>query len=358
MNSMIASPETLEAVPASSAETVQPKQRGHAGGKRKPVQRRGEDTATYLGRADAPNDGAVDETLYLIGRPTLKQFLRFARNNAVNPPDDGTLTDEWEAASNVLQGLEKQEAGGPDNPPIVRIEPDSKNEALLTEFLKDPLVRNGFNTVPTEVGWVELDRLVVYQHHIDLTYATLLARELGDSPCEEQIFRTALMHDHPQPEVKWSRAHGNKFVFVSRSNDVRFLGTMKLQAHNIVDYPHPGNLAGVVGLVVGFGSNFLNAIYAENRLILNNGSHRAYALRKMGVTHVPCIIQHASSREKLDVLAASEVMDRPDYYLKHPRPSMLKDYFNPKLHKVMQVRRQLKQITVKFEVDDAYIPAL
>jgi hypothetical protein len=342
---MIASPETHEALPAPSspAESVQPKQ-GQPAGKRKP--------------AHPQNDGGYDEMLYLIGRPTLKRFLRFTRNNAVHPSDDGTLTDEWEAASNEVQRLEKQEAGVADNPPIVKIEPDSKNEALLTEFLKDPLVRNGFNTVPTEVAWVELDRLVVYQQHIDLTYAALLASELGSSPSEEQIFRTALMHDHPHPVVKWNRAHGNQFIFMSPSNDVRFLGPMKLQAHNIVDYPHPGNLAGVVGIAVGFGSNFLNAIYTENRLILNNGSHRAYALRKMGVTHVPCIIQHASSREKLDVLAASDVMDRPDYYLKHPRPSMFKDYFNPKLHKVMPVRRQLKQITVKFEVNDAYVPAL
>jgi hypothetical protein len=340
---MIASRSTFEARPTSPPETTRPKL-SNPNGKRKP--------------AHSPNGDAADETLYLIGRPTLKQFLRFTKNNAVNAPDDGTLTDEWEAASNVLRSLEKQEAGAPDNPPIVRIEPDSKNEALLTEFLKDPLVRNGFNTVRTEIAWVELDRLVVYQHHIDLTYAGLLARELGSSPSEEQIFRTALMHDHPRTEVKWDRARGNQFIFMSRSNDVRFLGTMKLQAHNIVDYPHPGNLAGVVGIAVGFGSNFLNAIYAENRLILNNGSHRAYALRKMGVTHVPCIIQHASSREKLDVLAASEVMDKPDYYLKHPRPSMFKDYFNPNLHKVMQVRRQLKQIRVKFEVDDAYVPAL
>jgi hypothetical protein len=342
---MIASTETHEALPApsSTAETVQPKQ-GQPAGKGKP--------------APAPRDGGYDETLYLTGRPTLKRFLRFTRNNAVNAPDDGTLTDEWEAASNEVQRLEKQEAGVADNPPIVKIEPDSKNEALLTEFLKDPLVRNGFNTVPTEIAWVELDRLVVYQQHIDLTYAALLASELGSSPSEEQIFRTALMHDHPHPVVKWDRVHGNQFIFMSPSNDVRFLGTMKLQAHNIVDYPHPGDLAGVVGIAVGFGSNFLNAIYTENRLVLNNGSHRAYALRKMGVTHVPCIIQHASSREKLDVLAASDVMDRPDYYLKHPRPSMFKDYFNPKLHKVMPVRRQLKQITVKFEVNDAYVPAL
>ena len=343
MNSMIASPETVEALPECAPE-IAPLKRSYRDGQRTP--------------ASVPDHGALEETLYLIGRPTLKQFLRFAKNNAANPPDEGTLTDEWEAASKVLGLLEEQEAGAPDNPPITTIEPDSTNEALLTEFLKDPLVRNSFNTVPTELALVELDRLVVYQHHIDLTYCGLLGRELGPSPSDEQIFRTALLHDHPHPQVKWSRARGNQFVFISRSNDVRFLGAMKLHARNIVDYAHPGNLAGVIGLAVGFGSNFLNAVYAENRLILNNGSHRAYVLRKLGVTHVPCIIQHVSSRDKLDVLAASEVMERPDYYLKHPRPSMLKDYFNPKLHKIIQVRPQLKQITIKFEVDDVYVPTL
>ena len=309
-------------------------------------------------RINQANQDAADENLYLIGRPTLKRYLRFVRDHAVKPRDEGTLTDEWQGAHDFARTLEKEEAGAADNPPITKLEVNSRNEPLLTEFFKDPLVRNGFNTVPTEVAFVELDRLVVYQHHIDLTYVRLLERELGRSPSEEQIFRTSLLHDHPQPPVKWSRVHGNKFVFMSPSNDMRFLGTMKLQADNIQDYPPPGNLAGVVGLAVGFGSNFLNAIYAENRLILNNGSHRAYALRKMGVTRVPCIVQHVSSREKLDVVAASKVVDNLDHYLKHPRPSMLKDYFNPKLHKVMPVHRQLRQITVKFEVDQEYVPAL
>jgi hypothetical protein len=138
---------------------------------------------------------------------------------------------------------------------------------------------------------------------------------------------------------------------------MRFLGSMSLKPGNITDYAPPGDLAGVVGLAVGFGSNFLNAIYAENRLILTNGSHRAYTLRKLGVTHVPCIIQHVSLREKLEVVADSQVVDNPDYYLKNPRPSMLKDYFNPKLHKVMPVHRQLRQVTIKFEVEHGNVPA-
>jgi hypothetical protein len=114
---------------------------------------------------------------------------------------------------------------------------------------------------------------------------------------------------------------------------------------------------GVIGIAVGFGSNFLNAIHAEHRLVLNNGSHRAYALRDLGITHVPCIIQYASSREELSLVASGDLRDHPDLYLRSPRPSMLKDYFDPKLRKIIPIHRRLRQVTVKFETDEAYVPA-
>jgi hypothetical protein len=118
-----------------------------------------------------------------------------------------------------------------------------------------------------------------------------------------------------------------------------------------------GNVVSVLGLAIGFGSNFMNAIYAENRLILNNGSHRAYALRKLGLTHAPCIVQHVQSRDALDVVASHEVRSDLDLYLKHPRPPMLRDYFNPQLHKVFTFPPRLQQITVRFEVLESDIPA-
>lgn len=337
---MIASPQILEAEAESTLEAIPSKPD-------RSIERK-------------PNDVAVsntsDETLYLAGRPTLKGFLRFVRTHAVNPPSRGTLMEDWQAARDHIRLLEREEAGCADNPIITPIKVESKYKPLLIEFLKDPLVQNSFNTVPTEVAFVELDRLVVYQKHIDLTFVRQLKQKLGAAPSEEAIFRACLSYDHPRPPAKWCRVRGDRFVFVSPSNDIRFLGHMSLKPRHIKDYPHPGALVGVVGLAVGFGSNFLNAFYAENRLILNNGSHRAYALRDMGFTHVPCIVQHVSSRDQLDVVAASAVADDPDCFLKGPRPAMLKDYFNPKLRKIMPVHRRLKQITVKFEVEDAYVP--
>lgn len=312
----------------------------------------------------APNTSGVDtpepqqdfdETLYLTGRPALRDFLRYVKNHAVDPPDEGVLTEEWQAAHEVVRTLQKEEAGLADNPWIHPVSLDNK---LLLEFIRNPLVKNSFNTVPTEVAYIDLNQLVVYQRHVDLTFVRQLRKKVPSTLTEEDLFRVCLPDHQPQTPAKWSRMHHNTYVFVSPSNDLRFLGVMPLQPDNIQDYPPPGNLVGVLGLGVGFGSNFMNAIYAEKRLILNNGSHRAYALREMGITRVPCIVQHVSSREELKVLACTAVTDAPNFFLKDARPTMLNDYFDPRLHKVMAVNRRIRQITVKFDVDETFIPAL
>ena len=317
-------------------------------------------------RPAAPTDArpapapAADEYLYLTGRPRLRDLVRFARSHAPTPPDEKALTDTWHTAHEHVRRLETDEAGLADNPPMQPLGGEGgEYESLLLELLGDPLVQNGFNTVPTDVAMVELDRLVVYQKHIDLTYVRQLTSRLkGRKPTDEQIFRTCLLHDHDEAPVKWSRVNNDRFVFVSSSNDLRFLGAVPLRRDQIKDYPERGKFVGLVGIAVGLGSNFMNAVCAENRLILNNGSHRAYALRALGVTHVPCIIQHASSRDEVDAVAATEVRKNPDLYLKHPRPSMLKDYFDPALHLVMPVFRRLRQVTVRFEIDETAVPAL
>jgi len=307
-------------------------------------------------RTAAPGRDAASEHLYLIGRPTLKRFLRYVRSHALNPPSEASLSDEWHVANAVVRALETEEAGRADDPPMTVL--GKEYEPLLIELLRNPLVRYGFNTAPSDVTMVELDRLVVYQKHIDLEYVRELERSLAPSPTPEQLFRFCLPSDPPQPPVTWSRVGSDTFVFVSSSNDLRFLGPMSLEPRHVKDYPPPGNLVGVVGLAVGFGSNFLNAFYAEKRLILNNGSHRAYALRKRGVTHAPCIVQHVSSRDQLEVVAGAAIGRDPDVYLKHQRPAMLKDYFDARLHKVMPARRQLTQVTVRFETDESSVPAL
>ena len=299
--------------------------------------------------------GATTEMIYLLGRPTLRRFVRWASHSVVRHGSRGSLVDQWLAARAHLRRLEIGEAGLADQPPIVR--PGPEYEPLLIELLRDPLIRHGFNTVPTEIAFVELDRLVVFQRHIDRTFVAELKRRLGPAPGGAEVFRACLPTGRPTPPVAWSRSGRDTFVFMSPSNDLRFLGTMPIEPGHITGHAPRGATVRVVGLGVGFGSNFMNVIHAENRLILNNGSHRACALRELGVTHVPCIVQHAGTRDELDLIASKSVRRSPDEYLRHPRPPLLKDYFDPGLRTLVTVRRMLRQVTVRFQVAEKLVPA-
>lgn len=300
---------------------------------------------------------AKHETLFLAGRPSLKQYIRFVRSNAVRPKSAAALADEWRAAAAIVRDLEQKEAGLADGPPIVPV-PVKGHERLLSEFLNNPLVRHGFNLVPSEVAFVELDRLVVSQKHIDLAHTRRLEAELGPNPSPERVFRACLAPDGERPPVTYASEGEGRYVFVSASNDLRYLGVMSMESRHIRGVPPPGDLVGVIGMAVGFGSNFLSVIHAENRLLLHNGSHRAYALRKIGLKSVPCIVQHVSSRDELEMVASPEVRRNADRYLVEARPPILADYFRPGLHTVLRVRPRLRQITVRVDVDETYVPAL
>src|SRR5207247_1800708 len=66
------------------------------------------------------NHEVVDDYVYLIGRPTLRQFLGFVKNRSLNGrhADPGALTDEWRAAASHICQLEKSEAGLGERPGI------------------------------------------------------------------------------------------------------------------------------------------------------------------------------------------------------------------------------------------------
>lgn len=59
---------------------------------------------------------------------------------------------------------------------------------------------------------------------------------------------------------------------------------------------------------------------------------------------MPCIIQHVTRLDELALIANEQVANQPDIYLAHPRPSVLKDYFDPKLRKTVPVLRKFRQV--------------
>jgi hypothetical protein len=299
----------------------------------------------------------VDQHVFLLGRPPIGDFLAYVRTCAVNArrSNDKQLMDEWRAANDRVRELETSEAGLADGPAIAPLPPelDDLRDAVLAE----PAFHHAFRLVPTELAMVELDRMVVHQKHINLMYVKEVRERLPAAPTLQDLFRFCIpLESHTVP-VQITQTAPNSYTFVSPSQDFRFIEPVLLDPGQVSGYDRMGPVTALLGLVVGFGWNCVNAYHLENRLVLANGSHRAFALREMGMTHIPCVVQRITRRDELEITAGDELRRHPDRYLKSARPPMLKDYFDDRLRKVLDVVRKHRLLTLTFGVDGSDIPA-
>lgn len=302
-------------------------------------------------------DTTADEEIWLLGQPLLRHYLDFVTDVGVDgaTADPIALTDEWRMANDYYHELEQHEAGIADTVECRDLDPALA--ALAAEVTADPRYRRTFDIVPTSFGMVELDRVVIYQKHVSRTFIKALGARLGPAPDPVTLFRFCLPLGCPPAPVQIQRVGSRRYVFRSDSTDLRFHEPVVLRPDQIREYHAFGTIIGVVGLVVGFSSNFLNVIRVGNRLLVHNGYHRACALRALGITHAPCIIQTVTRPDELDMTANRVVVADPDFYFNTARPPLLKDFFDPKIRKVLQIHKQVRTIEVNFEVRDYLLPA-
>jgi len=241
---------------------------------------------------------AFEEHNYLYGHGSLKHFLNYMSTRPVDAAeqDVGLLSEDWRVAHSHLRQLRKAEANWADNAPIYSL-PHSM-QALLPAVHNDPYFQKTFTYVPWEIGLVELDRLVVCQNLTNLAQVERLKERLGSIPSQEQVFKTCLPYEHLTAPFNWARLSDRTFTFTSPTNDLRFLDAVPLRPDQVTGYQAFGPIAGVVALVVGYGSNYLNVLQWEGRLVLNNGNHRAYTLRALGVKQVPEEFKRSAIRKR------------------------------------------------------------
>lgn len=309
-------------------------------------------------RSEPEEHRAVREEreLWLLGQPSLGDYLRFVKDRVVGgaSADPAALTKEWRTANDYYHELEERESGIADKVECRDLDPALA--PLAAAVARDPRHRLTFDIVPTSFGMVELDRLTVSQKEVTLDLIESLGQQLGAAPDPARLFHFCLPLGRPETPVHVRRVGSSRFVFGSESQDVRFHESVVLRPDQIQNYETFGLISGVVGLVVGFGSNFLNVIRVGKRLLLHDGYHRACALRRLGITHAPCIIQTVTHPDELDLVAKRRVAEDPEFYFHTARPPLLKDFFDPKIRRILPVHKLMRMIEVSFEVRDYLVP--
>jgi hypothetical protein len=265
------------------------------------------------------------------------------------------IPQKWRAASDYYETLAKSEAGIADK--IEQRKFDSSLKSLVNAVKADSRYQQTFDSLPTHFAMVELDKLVVHQIHVTGTFVKSLQARLSSKPDAKSLFSFCLPLNKPDTPVQVEKIGSRRYAFRSESTDFRFQESILFRPEQIHDHQSYGPISGVVGLTVGFGSNFLNVIHDDDsgRMLLHNGYHRACALRAMGITHAPCIIQTVTRRDELDISAHADVAKSPGYYFNAPRPPLLKDYFDPKIRKLLPVKKMIRMVEVNFEVKEFWL---
>ncbi len=303
-------------------------------------------TKTAPSAARDPNS----EIIWLMGQPHLEDFLAFVREKVVGGRDmpPAALADEWRAANEVYHELEQTEAGAADGAECLPLPP--KLNELADKLRMDAYYKATFDTLPTEIRMVELDRLIVSQKHIASVFSAARAQALGPKPSPKALFRFCLPLERENPAVRIQRLASNRYLFTSGSTDLRAHEPLLLGPEQIAGISSFGPIAGALGLLVGFGSNFLTVVRSEERMVLHNGYHRAYTLRALGITHAPCIVETVTRTDELRVAASETVSDMPEFYFRAKRPPMLRDFFDERLVKRLSVKPMETMVEVEFKM--------
>ena len=264
------------------------------------------------------------------------------------PPDRSHLSERWRDASREYQRLTSQEAGAADG---IDIRPMPKSMSKhLAQLVALPGVRRTFDTVPVAFGLVELDKLVISQ--FSMTQA-VIDRIVEDHPLPMSPRRLAELCLPVNPTAasfRLASRSDREFTFVADAHDMRFLDAQVLDPVDVKQAEVMGHPKAVVALSVGFSANLLNAVRLNGRVALNNGHHRALALRRLGFTHAPCLIQPCASDDDLGQAATRELCNNADLYFHSPRPPLLRDFDNPRLTVSVKTPRMRRVVTLKVEV--------
>lgn len=286
-----------------------------------------------------------------MGPRHLSEHLRFLEEHARDgvTPNLGDAATFWRVAMATYTRLEASEAGAADDATALPL-PKSMH-AHVAAILDSPVVRQTFDTVPVSFGMVELDRLIVSQYSLTRSIIEDAVSGFIGRPSGRQLARLCLPLDAQPAPCRVLVKDDREFVFAANAHDMRFLGARLIDPSALAGAGMCGHPSAVVALGFGFSSNLLNVVRLNGRHVLNNGHHRAYALRRMGVTHAPCLIQVCESRAELHEAATPEIIDNDDLYFDAPRPPLLRDFDDAALARSVPARRMQRLVRFRFAIE-------
>lgn len=282
-----------------------------------------------------------------MGVTHLGEFLQFVRQRSIGgrARDECEVVDLWRSAAKHYATLQPSQAGVANKPKVLPIpsgmQPHIQRLSALSSF------RATFSTVPIAFGMVPLAQLVCSQFDITVSTLKALEQRIPKKLSPAKLAQLCLPLEPAHGQCILGRETAGEYIFHSDSHDIRSFTAQLVPVSGIQGYHPKGHAQAAIVIGIGFSTNVLNVVRYVDRLVLNNGYHRALALLSQGYTHAPCVIHVCSNADDLGQCAMREINQNYDLYFNQARPPLLRDYLEPLLTSQWPVDRIRRQITIK-----------
>jgi hypothetical protein len=280
----------------------------------------------------------------------LKNFLEMV--SVDSEPRKQEIKAAWQGAVSKFEEFRRSEAGKPDS--IASQVLQGAQAQRAQELRVDPAFANTFANYPLSFEEVEIDKLVACQRSVHVEYVEHLKARFESG--NRDLFNFCLSPAQDVPAISIGRTAPNAFTVSSDNPVLRFLGaTEEPYRAGMLQTETPGGQAvRVIALTLGFGFATANAYRVGSRMILNNGFHRMYTLRSLGITHAPVVVQQVTHPE-VELPPAVGELPR-EYVVQNPRPGMMQDFFDDELTCVVTQRGFIKAVQVFWQANESMIP--
>ena len=308
---------------------------------------------TQPATAREPAPQTFRRLLYMYGAVTQIELNGFLEANSIDSEErKREIKARWLTAAGCFQGLLNAEAGIPDTVSTQPLPPEAAD--FLLELQRDAAFNKTFSNFPLSFEEVEIDKIVASQRTVHLDFVEHLKANYTHSA--QNILNFCLHPGQDRTPTIVGRTAPYAFTFSSENPGLRFLGVYEqpYEASMMEGHHSGGQPIHAVVLLVGYPISAINVYRAGNRIILNNGFHRLYALRSLGVSHAPVVVQRVTHP---DLELPPQIADLPREYLTTvPRPGLMKDFFDERLTCEVLQRNFLKALQVGWGINESRVP--
>jgi len=255
------------------------------------------------------------------------------------------FVEKSEAAIHTVNGLVRTEAGIEKT---IHTFPLSENLREKTKHItQEQVFKNTIENTPYEFKMVEIDKLITSQGVVFLDFVEKLKQSFPQNPSAEQLFDICLTLTKEYAPISRLKANENTYIYASDSADFRVIGVFPKP---VKDYQLSSDLiTGIpvrsVIVLLGYGLPVATAVEVDKKIFLINGFHRLYALAEMGVKEVPLLIHKIT--DQFDLSPYKPYIT--EFLFNHPRPPLMKDFFNPDL--TLEIKTIPRRKTIKVQVN-------